>query len=138
MEKAMMVVADLFLTKSFKNIVQNFFMEVILMTNELMQMLKVIEEKIGKDWMKELDDVDSPEDLIEKADSYNIYLSQELAEEAYDLLFSQKELSEEELANIAGGFLDTGKDGDNGGGGGNDGGGDDDNGGGGPGSIKWT
>ncbi len=108
------------------------------MTNELMQMLKVIEEKIGKDWMKELDDVDSPEDLIEKADSYNIYLSQELAEEAYDLLFSQKELSEEELANIAGGFLDTGKDGDNGGGGGNDGGGDDDNGGGGPGSIKWT
>jgi bacteriocin-like protein len=133
-----MVVADLFLTKSFKNIVQNFFMEVILMTNELMQMLKVIEEKIGKDWMKELDDVDSPEDLIEKADSYNIYLSQELAEEAYDLLFSQKELSEEELANIAGGFLDTGKDGDNGGGGGNDGGGDDDNGGGGPGSIKWT
>ena len=84
-------------------------MEVTFITTELMQMLKVIEEKIGKDWMKELDNVDSSKDLIEKAGSYNIYLSQELSDEAYDLLFSQKELSDEELANIAGGATSDGK-----------------------------
>lgn len=105
------------------------------MTKELMQKLKEIEQKIGKNWMEVLDNVDSPDKLIKIAESHQIELSKELAEEGYSKLFEENELSEEELANIAGGFFDDGKGGETPP---DDGGGGDDDDDGGSKSIIWT
>lgn len=75
------------------------------MTKELMNVVSVLEEKAGKTWIEEFRNVDSGEELMEKAGKYGIELTPEMAEEGIALLKGNTtaELSEEELSGIAGG-----------------------------------
>lgn len=77
------------------------------MTKELMLKIREIEEKAGKNWIEEFRDVNSGEELTEKAGKYGIELTPEMAEEGIALLKdnSSAELSEDELSGIAGGKL---------------------------------
>lgn len=77
------------------------------MTKELMLKIREIEEKVGKNWIEEFRDVNSREELTEKAGKYGIELTPEMAEEGIALLNgnASAELSEDELSGIAGGKL---------------------------------
>ncbi len=77
------------------------------MTKELMNVIGILEEKAGKNWIEEFRDVNSGEELTEKAGKYGIELTPEMAEEGIALLKdnSSAELSEDELSGIAGGKL---------------------------------
>ena len=75
------------------------------MTKELMNVIGILEEKAGKNWIEEFRDVNSGEKLTEKAGKYGIELTPEMVEEGIALLNGNTtaELSEEELSGIAGG-----------------------------------
>ncbi len=75
------------------------------MTKELMNVIGILEEKAGKTWIEEFRNVDSREELTEKAGKYGIKLTPEMAEEGIALLKGNTaaELSEDELSGIAGG-----------------------------------
>ena len=76
------------------------------MTQTLLEKMKLAEEKIGKDWLKELGDCETKQQLKTKADRWGIGLSEQETEEAFGLLSNKKgELSDEELKNYAGGLL---------------------------------
>ncbi len=77
------------------------------MTKELLEKIKEIEEKLGQDWMKELDSISTPESLKQKAEGFGITFTDTMATEAIKLLNSDKgeELSEEELSAVAGGKI---------------------------------
>jgi len=77
------------------------------MTQTLMEKMKLAEEKIGKDWLKELGDCESKQQFKTKADEWGIALSEQETDEAFGLLSNKKngELSDEELKNYAGGLL---------------------------------
>ena len=76
------------------------------MTQTLLEKMKLAEEKIGKDWLKELGDCETKQQLKTKADGWGIGLSEQETEEAFGLLSNKKgELSDEELKNYAGGLL---------------------------------
>lgn len=76
------------------------------MSQELKRCVSEIEAKIGRDWIKELSSITSVEDLMNKAKSLNVQLSEETAQEAFQLLSKKPfaELSEIDLQNISGDF----------------------------------
>jgi len=75
------------------------------MTKELMNVISVLEEKAGKKWVEELKNVNSKEELMEKAEKFGIKLTPEIAQEGIALLKdnSPAELSDDDLSGIAGG-----------------------------------
>jgi len=74
------------------------------MTKKLLGKIKEIEGKLGQDWMQKLEGITTAEALIKKASEYDIVLTEEMASEALNLISNEDaELSEEELAAIAGG-----------------------------------
>jgi len=75
------------------------------MTKVLMDTVKQIEEKVGKDWINQVSEIKTTEQLQKQAEKWGVELSDELAAEALRLLSSDQvgELSEEELAAVAGG-----------------------------------
>jgi hypothetical protein len=74
------------------------------MTKELLEKIKEIEEKLGQEWMKELESLKTVEELKKKATELKIELTEEQAMEALKLLSDEtEELNEEELAAVAGG-----------------------------------
>ena len=77
------------------------------MTQTLLEKMKLAEEKMGKDWLKELGDCDSKQQLKTKADRWGIGLTDQETNEAFGLLSHKKngELSDEELKGYAGGLL---------------------------------
>ena len=77
------------------------------MTQELFQKIKMAEEKVGKDWLKELGACDTKEQLKNKTDEWGIRLSEPEADEAFELLSNKKiaELTDEELNALAGGMV---------------------------------
>ena len=76
------------------------------MTQTLLEKIKLAEEKMGKDWLKELGDCKTKQQLKTKVDGWGIGLSEQETEEAFGLLSNKKgELSDEELKNYAGGLL---------------------------------
>ena len=77
------------------------------MTKELLEKMKEIESKAGKGWLKAFEDLETSQEVIEKAAEYNVTLSKELGEESLKLLNSDnfEELSEEELSTVAGGKI---------------------------------
>ncbi|MFP4461978.1 MAG: hypothetical protein ACLFQE_07245 [Thermotogota bacterium] len=77
------------------------------MTQTLLEKMKLAEEKVGKDWLNELGDCETKQQLKIKADEWGVVLSEQETEEAFGLLSNKKngELSDEELAGYAGGLL---------------------------------
>ena len=76
------------------------------MTPTLLEKIKLAEEKIGKDWLKELGDCETKEQLENKANECGISLTDQETEEAFVLLSNKNgELSDEELSGYAGGLL---------------------------------
>jgi len=75
------------------------------MTKVLMDTVKQIEEKVGKDWINQVSEIKTTEQLQKQAEKWGVELSDELAAEALRLLSSDEvgEMSEEELAAAAGG-----------------------------------
>jgi bacteriocin-like protein len=76
------------------------------MTRELLEKIRKLEEKLGKGWMKEFEDATTADLLRTKADELGINFTDELAKEAFKLINSDEseELTEEELAAVAGGY----------------------------------
>jgi len=76
-----------------------------MMTKALMETVKQIEEKVGKDWINQLSEIKTTEELKQQAAKWDVEVSDEMASEALRLLSSDQvgELSEEELAAVAGG-----------------------------------
>jgi len=70
-----------------------------------MDIVKQFEAKCGKDWLKEVSDLNSMDALKRKAEEWDIELSDELLQEAFGLLTEKgvDEMSEEQLTAIAGG-----------------------------------
>ena len=76
------------------------------MTQTLMEKMKLAEQRIGKDWLKELGDCETKDQLKTKADGWGIRLTELETEEAFGLLSNKTgELSDEELAGYAGGLV---------------------------------
>jgi len=77
------------------------------MTKELLEKIREIESKMGKDWVQQFKEVSTKEELIEKAKQNNIKLTPALAEEGLKLIEANEkdELSEEELSAVAGGKI---------------------------------
>ena len=74
------------------------------MTKELLGKIKEMEEKLGPEWLKELEGLKTTEALKMKATELKISLTDEMATQALALLNDEaEELSEEELAIVAGG-----------------------------------
>ena len=74
------------------------------MTKELLGKIKEMEEKLGPEWVKELEGLKTTEALKMKATELKISLTDEMATQALALLNDEaEELSEEELAIVAGG-----------------------------------
>jgi len=74
------------------------------MTKELHEKLKQFEEKAGTEWLNNLDGITTTEQLINVGAEYGITLTEIQAQEGLNLLKTDgKEISEEELAAIAGG-----------------------------------
>jgi len=75
------------------------------MTKALMDTVKQIENKVGKDWLNQVSQIRTTEELKKQAGEWGVDLSDELADEALRLLSSDSvgEMSEDELAAIAGG-----------------------------------
>ena len=74
------------------------------MTKELLGKIKEMEEKMGPEWVKELEGIKTTEALKMKATELKISLTDEMATQALALLNDEaEELSEEELAIVAGG-----------------------------------
>ena len=76
-----------------------------MMTKALMETVKQIEDKVGKDWINQISEIRTTEVLKKQAEEWGVELSDELAAEALRLLTSEQvgELSEEELTAAAGG-----------------------------------
>ena len=76
-----------------------------MMTKALMDTVKQIEDKVGKDWINQVSEIRTTEELKKQAEEWGVGLSDELADEALRLLSSDPagEMSEDELAAIAGG-----------------------------------
>jgi len=75
------------------------------MTKALIDTVKQIENKVGKDWIIQVSQIRTIEELKKQAGEWGVDLSDELADEALSLLSSDPvgEMSEDELAAIAGG-----------------------------------
>jgi len=74
------------------------------MTKELLGKIKEMEEKLGPEWIKELEGLKTTEALKMKATELKISLTDEMATQALALLKDEAdELSEEELTIVAGG-----------------------------------
>ena len=76
-----------------------------MMTKALMDTVKQIENKVGKDWINQVSQIRTIEELKKQAGEWGVDLSDELADEALRLLSSDSvgDMSEDELAAIAGG-----------------------------------
>ncbi len=76
-----------------------------MMTKALIDTVKQIENKVGKDWIIQVSQIRTIEELKKQAGEWGVDLSDELADEALSLLSSDPvgEMSEDELAAIAGG-----------------------------------
>ncbi len=77
------------------------------MTKELLEKIREIETKLGKDWVQHFEGITTKEELIETAKENGIELSPVLAEEGLKLIEANEkdELSEEELSAVAGGKI---------------------------------
>ncbi|HPE70457.1 MAG TPA: hypothetical protein P5560_14225 [Thermotogota bacterium] len=65
---------------------------------------RVLEQKLGKSWREHFQHVASPEELAEKCADLGVVLTPHEAQEGFSWLqTSEEELSEEELAQLAGG-----------------------------------
>ncbi|MFP4460845.1 MAG: hypothetical protein ACLFQE_01475 [Thermotogota bacterium] len=75
------------------------------MTKALMETVKQIEDKVGKDWINQVSEIKTTEELQKQAEKWGVELSDEMALEALSLLSSEQvgEMSEEELKAAAGG-----------------------------------
>ncbi len=76
-----------------------------MMTKALMETVKQIEDKVGKDWINQVSEIKTTEELQKQAEKWGVELSDEMALEALSLLSSEQvgEMSEEELKAAAGG-----------------------------------
>jgi len=76
-----------------------------MMTKALIDTVKQIENKVGKDWIIQVSQIRTIEELKKQAGEWGVDLSDELADEALSLLSSDPvgEMSEDELVAIAGG-----------------------------------
>jgi len=74
-------------------------------TRELLEKIRIVEKSVGKDWIKELETCESIEELQNQVEQWRVVLTDEQAQEAYELLSKARnnELREEELINISGG-----------------------------------
>ena len=77
------------------------------MTKALLEKIKEIESKMGKDWIQKFENLSTKELLIETAQKNGIELTPELAQEGLTMLRANEndELSEEELTAVAGGKI---------------------------------
>ena len=79
-------------------------------TNQVFQQMlakaRVLEQKLGSTWVEHFQDVDSPDELAQRCRALGVVLTGQEAQEGYALLQEplETELSEEELAQLAGGF----------------------------------
>lgn len=75
------------------------------MTRGLLAKIRILENQVGKDWINKLENCESPEELQNQVKQWDIVLTNEQAQEAYELVSKAKysELREEELINISGG-----------------------------------
>jgi len=75
------------------------------MTKELQEIIKQFEEKVGAGWLKRFEEIKTTDELIEMGTEYHITLSEAQAQEGLKFLKTEaKELTEKELAGIAGGI----------------------------------
>ena len=77
------------------------------MTKELLEKIREIESKLGKDWVQQFENLSTKEALIATAQKNGIELTPEVAQEGLALIQAneKKELSEEELSAVAGGKI---------------------------------
>ena len=77
------------------------------MTKALLEKIREIESKMGKDWIQKFEGLSTKEELIETAQKNGIVLTPELAQEGLAMLQANEnnELSEEELSAVAGGKI---------------------------------
>ena len=78
-------------------------------TNQAFQQIlakaRVLEQKLGSTWIEHFQDVDSPDELAQRCRALGVVLTAQEAQEGFALLQNplETELSEEELAQLAGG-----------------------------------
>ncbi len=77
------------------------------MTESLKSIISELKNSMGHLFFKEIINIQTKDDLQQKADKYHLNIKPELLQEAYLFLKQepQKELSENELANISGGVF---------------------------------
>lgn len=77
------------------------------MTKELIEKIREMETKVGKDWVQQFEGLTTKEELIKKAKENGVILSTDLADEGLKLIEASEkdELSEEELTAVAGGKI---------------------------------
>jgi len=73
-------------------------------TKTLLEKIGEIEKAVGKDWLKEFQEVDSAQKIITLADQHGVTVTEEIAEEAFNLM-NESEISDEQLMDISGGGL---------------------------------
>lgn len=77
------------------------------MTKELLEKIRKLETKLGKEWVQLFEGVSTKDELRETAKKNGIELSSAMAEEGLKLIEANEngELSEEELSAVAGGKI---------------------------------
>jgi len=75
------------------------------MTNELLEKLREIEKKQGKDWWEGLDEISTAEDLKQQISEWEVEIPDHLVPEMLEIASSKQAilLSDEELSEISGG-----------------------------------
>ena len=77
------------------------------MTKALLEKIREIEEKMGKDWIQIFENLSTKEEIMEQAKKNGVELTPALAEEGLQLIRANEkdELSEQELSAVAGGKI---------------------------------
>ena len=77
------------------------------MTKALLEKIREIEEKVGKDWIEIFENLSTEAEIIEQAKKNGVELTQALAKEGLQLIQANQkdELSESELSAVAGGKI---------------------------------
>jgi len=75
---------------------------------QMLAKVRVLEQKLGSTWVEHFQDVDSPDELAQRCLALGVVLTGQEAQEGFALLQEppETELSEEELAQLAGGVRD--------------------------------
>ena len=77
------------------------------MTKALLEKIREIESKMGRDWIQKFEELSTKEELMVTAQKNGIELTPELAQEGLAMIRANEkdELSEEELSAVAGGKI---------------------------------